>query len=103
MGWRVARMRNDDGEKNEDRWQRWLIERPPPQTWKSVGVLVLMLLVGLVLGTFVAGVFLFVAVVALFGLLRAFAAMVSIRIWGTAQPIERSMRRRFRWWTSGDD
>ena len=103
MGLQVTGVREDDDKENQDRWQRWVIERPPPQTWKSVGVLMLLLLVGLVLGVLVTATFLLVAVAALFGLLRAGAAIVSGRIWGTAQPVERAMRRRFRWWTSSDD
>ena len=67
MGLQMRRVREDDGNENEDRWQRWVIERPPPQTWKSVGVLMLMVLVGLVLGIFVTGTFLLVAVVACSG------------------------------------
>jgi hypothetical protein len=98
----VPASRREEDWENEDRWQRWLVERRAPQSWKGLGVWALVFAIGVGVG-FLWTPGLVLAVLGFFQVVRGLFAIVLKAIFGTGQPVERYMRRRFSWWTREDD
>jgi hypothetical protein len=84
---------------DDDLVRRWLIERAPPLTWRSIAGWALATIVGVVLGLAKLGgagegVALALAVVGGVEVLRGLLRMAWLRLGGTDQPLRTYLRKR---------